>query len=544
MAATVRYCSDTVGLDQDPYFLGRKLSEQPPFIRYECAQMGEALWEQAHGMIRAHIAKQLVMDESQKRRCKAIGHYADWLRRMANPNEDDLDLVLKGKPTFSLDPNGPADDVGTPPQLVGNDPLSIADIPGWGPITDDYTRPVIELLCNVSDAFYTRGFATTIYLACTSDTAGPVAWSVLPWIPKVGPILVSAAALFMETGSWANYGRYAWGSIGREEYERNALTWPEHMGNLLSIAVGGYSVYQNARPQSIRANPLAGIDDGPVPVEIQRMYNGKSFEVGSREARTLPNGRKVEIAEAKYAVVGPHEGATGKVSRHTRKVAILKTADGGERFYDFTNGTLGDPVFFLGEKGYHVWTHLTEIKSGHKTPFTSIPDALVDFAALRGEYRNLISVIRNPDNPLDFAVRRYIELANQMLDYPVGMSNRLVGYYAFLKEGEKLGALPFGKPEANTFIRLERMTRDGSHSRPVSVRIAVDPGTGKLKNVFVHDPKGTDDFWMGNYVRERLQKTVLGWIENPPGHFTGLAQVLAQRKYYNWAERTSDGGTR
>lgn len=533
--------SENTFIQQDLFagYLSRSIQQSPPFIRKRCADAAESIWDISHGLMRAHVARLLVLNDGQKRRAKALGFWADWLRRMADPNEEHPEIVMQNRPAYPVD-RTPGTDVPTPPQLRGEDVLSAADIPYFGPITSEYSQPVLEFLCNVSDAFYTRGVMTSLFLAATSDTAGPVAWSVLPYIPRIGPILVGAASAMMELGAWVNYGRYAWGNISQDQYDRVSLTWTEHLANLAAVGQAGYSIYRNLKPNSIRANLEAGIDNGAIPDEVKLKYGGKSYRLGEMRPSTLADGSKIQMAEAEYAVVGPHKGAKGSVNHYRRTVAILKDSGGYQRFFEVENGKLGQPIFFLGEEGYHIWSHLTEIKSGHQTTFSSLIDVFEERTALGEELRLIERMMSKPDLSLDVTVKKYLQFVNGVLDAEKQYPNRMSGYYIFQKNpSPTLRETAWGKPEANTFIRVDRLSQDAKQLSTASIRISIDPSTGKLMNVFVHEPRDMHSYWMGEYARDHLLKTDIGWIQAQPRAFDGLARVLTQRRLYNWDERMS-----
>jgi hypothetical protein len=434
------------------------------------AESGEAVWGQAHGLIRAHYlqhqrgGKLLALTDPQKERVKALGHWAHWLTALGRcpPTISYWSGMERARPCRS--PVGPtwplfgpiSGRVPTPPQLVGEDTRPLT---AWSSLTaidvEEYGKAFLKTLAQGADIYYTRGLLWASYVMLSDGDIGPVAFLAVAHTPWVGPFLTAAVVTFAEYG----------------EFER--LTWDQHVANLTSLANLGLSAYVRINPLAARARVSLGVDDAggsPAFAAAAREFGGKAYREGPRVSRTA-NGRTVTLAEVEYAVTGQLGSRTvppGEFHRQRRVFQVVDTADGPRYFqWDAQAGRAGDPVFFLGQKGYHTWSHLTELKSGHPTGFRSLTDVFQGDAARRAELQAIEGLMRDPRQSLDVANRRYIEFTNNLIGGSGPGSYEVVpGFYRY-------GSSP---PEANLFVQVP----GGS-----TVRVSIEASTGQLKNVYV-----------------------------------------------------------
>ncbi|MCE5238886.1 hypothetical protein LLH23_10390 [bacterium] len=471
-----------------------------PFSYEQAAMMAQTVWLECQGLIRAHIDKRLLLTEAQKQRLKAFGWWVDFIvQRGAHPFR-----IQWTEPPYPL--FGPiAQTVPTPPQYKGED-ITTFVMPYWGTteaITDDYAWATASTALRFGDIYYTGGLLYTAYLACTSNSLAEVAMAGLTSIPHIGKWIGAALCTYVEANAV-----YRLATDGT-----NPLTWDQHAANICGVALTGLQAYRTFRPNATRANPAAGIDDGNIPPEVAQRFGGKSFQLGARQKKQLPGGLEVEVADADYAVVGPYQGKTaqGLVGYEKRTVAILKDTDGNERYFALNGDTLGDPIFFLGERGYHVWSHLTEIKSGHKTGFPSVKGVMDESPEYLGTLKDVEKTFRDPQGNLKAAQDSYIGFVNKLIDD--GSYEKMQGFYQYTKQGATPTSprIPVGNAEANTFIRVPRPTTDPGQVTHYPIRISIDPGTGKLMNVFVITPKKPTEIFMSEMLAESLKKHFYAW---------------------------------
>lgn len=471
-----------------------------PFSYDGAAQMAIGVWAECQGLIKAHIDRRLILNEGHKNRIKAFGWWADWIvQRAAHPyrlNWKTPDYPLLGPVNAT---------VPTPPQYKGEDIL-VVSIPYWGPeaITGDYAWATAATGLRVADIYYTGGWLYTAYLACTSDSLGEVALAALTSMPYVGKWVSAALCTYVEGNAVYSYARDG----------VNPLTWDQHVANICALTNMGLQAYKTFSPNATRANPVAGVDEGNLPVEVTTRFNGKSFELGPRTTKRLASGQDVEVAEASYAVVGPYRGkqAQGLVAYEKRPVAILKDAEGNARYFGLDGDKLGDPIFFLGEKGYHIWSHLTEIKSGHQTGFRSVKDVCDDRPDFKTTLTQIEKTMRDPRGDLKQAQEAYVGFVNRLIDD--GSFEKMQGFYQYTTKRADGSRSPVGRTEANTFVRIPRPTTDPNQVTHYPVRISIDPSTGKLMNVFVITPKKPSEQFMSEALAESLRKHFSAWNDS------------------------------
>jgi len=480
-----------------------------PFSYQQASVMAASVWLECQGLIRAHIDRCLVLNDGQKNRLKAFGWWADWIvQRGANPFK-----IQWQQPPYPL--LGPVNDtVPTPPQYKGADMTTFV-MPYWQTteaITDDYAWFVVSTALRIGDVYTTGGLLYTAYLACTSDSLGEVALNALTCIPYVGKWISAVLCTYIEGNAI-----YHMGTDGT-----NPLTWDQHVANLCAVANLGLQGIRTFSANSARAVPAAGVDEGAIPPEVSQKFGGKSFQLNGRQQKQLAGGEKVEVADAEYAIVGDFKGKPKDapfVVYKNRQVAIRKSADGTERYYHLEGDTVGDPIFFLGEKGYHVWTHLTELKSGHRTPYRSVSETMADRPDYTKTLTGIEKTMRDPGGDLVKAQEAYVNFVNKLIDD--GQYEKMQGWYVYTKRGATPEAprIAVGGKEANTFVMVPRPRSDPSQIARYSVRISIDPATGKLMNVFVNSP-GEKSPFMSNMLAESLRRHFFSWNDHDKVVFT------------------------
>jgi hypothetical protein len=491
-----------------------------PFSYQQSATMATTVWLECQGLVKAHIDRRLLLNDVQKRRLKAFCWWVDWLvRRGANPYK-----IQWSTPPYPL--FGAIDQpVPTPPQYKGEE-FSTVLLPYFGTneaITDDYAWFVVSTTLRIGDLYTTGGLLYTAYLACTSDSLSEVALTGLTSIPYVGKWISALLCTYVEGNAV-----YRMGADGV-----NPLTWDQHVANICALTNLGLQGIRTYSPDATRARVPAGVDEGNIPPEVAQKFGGKSFQVGARQTKQLAGGQTVEVAQADYAVVGPYKTKQGKglVAYEQRQVAIIKRADGTERYYALEGDKLGEPIFFLGEKGYHVWSHLTERKSGHETGFRSVKDVVDDRPDYLKPLAEVEKTMRDPAGDLAHAEKMYIEFVNNLIGD--GKYEKMQGWYVYTKRGATADAprIPVGGKEANTFVMVPRPRSDPSQVTCYSVRVSIDPATGKLMNVFVNTPGGKSP-WMSDMLADSLRKHFFSWNDQDKVVFTcpSLKAIMGEQQ--------------
>jgi hypothetical protein len=468
------------------------------FSYKDAADLGRAIWDQAHGLQRAHVERAVTLNEQQKRRTKAFGHWADWLQRRAvgesaPPSPGPVGPVVPGQPQpvpapapppspgmFTPPPQPPYPlrgaidmDVPTPPQLKGEDVLTV-NIPFWGPeaITDDYAWAGLQTIAQGADMWYTRGMFWTAYLAFKHQSMAPVAMGALQRIPYFGPTFSATLVSLVELNSVTDIGAL------RSLFGDTPLTWDQHLANMASLTNMTLGAAVRTFPSLNRVGRrVGGIDPGTIGPDVEAKFGaGKSFRVLSQRKDPLGN----DVADIEYALVGPLKDNPGnKVSFLTGTFRVVN----GRHFTVKPTGETDQPVFFLGQPGYHEWKHLTEINAGWATKFQD--EALLQVFAGRKDYMGRLLAIKqammDPTRPLDEASNLYIDFTNQLIA-DAGFT-RVTGFYRWKNRDGSLAPA-----EANIVPMIPKQCTPGGPTTTYPVRISIDPTNGRLKGLFVLKP--------------------------------------------------------
>lgn len=481
------------------------------FSYKDAADLGRAAWDQAHGLQRAHVERAVTLTEQQKRRTKAFGHWADWLQRRAVGESTPIGAVpappaVPGQPQPMPAPAPPPSpglltpppqppyplrgaidaDVPTPPQLKGEDVLTV-NIPFWGPeaITDDYAWAGLQTIAQGADMWYTRGMFWTAYLAFKHQSMAPVAMGALQRIPYFGPTFSATLVSLVELNSVTDIGAL------RSVFGDTPLTWDQHLANMASLTNMALGAAVRTFPSLNRVGRrVGGIDPGTIGPDVEAKFGaGKSFRVLSQ--RKDPQGN--DLAEIEYALVGPLKDNPGnKVSFPTGTFRVVN----GRHFTVKPSGEIDQPVFFLGQPGYHEWKHLTEINAGWATKFED--EALLQVFAGRTDYMSRLLAIKkammDPNRPLDEASTLYIDFTNQLIA-DSGFT-RVTGFYQWKNRDGSLAPA-----EANIVPMIPKQCSPGGPTTTYPVRISIDPTNGRLKGLFVLKP---DDPAVGFSLEQRV----------------------------------------
>ena len=455
-----------------------------PFTPKDAADLGRAVWDQTHGLQKRHVEREVTLNDAQKKRTKAFGHWAAWLEwraktRSINYRGELIDVYEQPeKPPYPL--FGPiAQDVPTPPQLKGED-IFIVKVPWWGheAITDDYAWAAFWTIAQTADMWYTRGLLWTAYVAYTNPSIAPVALSALQRIPYIGPVFTAAFVTAVELNSWTEIG------LLRKYLGEGPLTWNQHLANYCTLS---NLVISGALRTFPSLNRVRSIDQGKIGDDITKQFGpGKSFRILSK--RTDAQGNKYQKIE--YALVGKTEAdPKNSLSFPTKEFRVVNTPDGARYFTVKANGELDQPVFFLGQKGYHEWKHLTEINAGQKTYFEE--EALLNIFAGEKKYLDMLQAIektmRDPTQSLDTASNLYQAFANRLIADKSYTSVR--GFYQWIYRDKSLAP-----PEANFFVMVQKDCGSNAPTTTYPVRVSIDPTNGRLMGLFVLPRNPTTPF--------------------------------------------------
>ncbi len=471
----------------EPYTFEPFVMDARPFhfTPKDAADLGRSVWDRAYALQKKHIEREVTLNDAQKKRTKAFGHWADWLERRSKTQKktfrgDVIEVYEQPeKPPYPL--FGPiTQDVPTPPQLKGED-IFVVNIPWWGPeaITDDYAWAGFWTVAQGADMWYTRGLLWTTYIALSNESIAPVALMSLQRIPYFGPIFTAAFVSAVELNSWTEIG------ILRKYLGEAPLSWDQHIANYASLANLGIAATLRTFPSLNQVSKWAGgVDEGKLGADITAKFGqGKSSRVVSE--RTDAQGNQYQKIE--YALLGPTKAnPDNKLSFPTDEFRVVNTKEGARYFTVKANGELDQPVFFLGQKGYHAWKHLTEINAGQKTKFED--EALLKIFAGKKEYLDELKTIEktmmDPTKSLDAANKQYMDFTNRLIADK--SFTRVSGFYQWKNRDGSLAPA-----EANFFIMVPK---DCGANAPVAtfpVRVSVDPTNGRLMGLFVlkpHDP--------------------------------------------------------
>ncbi len=455
------------------------------FTPKDAADLGRAVWDQVHALQKKHVEREVTLNDAQKKRTKAFGHWADWLERRAKTQKktfrgDVIEVYEQPeKPPYPLF-GSIAQDVPTPPQLKGED-IFVVNVPWWGPeaITDDYAWAGFWTVAQGADMWYTRGLFWTTYIALSNESIAPVALSALQRIPYFGPAFTATFVTAVEVNAWTEIG------LLRRYFGEAPLTWDQHLANYASLTNLGTAATVRTFPSLNRVSKWAGgVDEGKLGADITAKFGqGKSSRVISE--RTDAQGNQYQKIE--YALLGPTKAnPDNKLSFPTDEFRVINTKEGSRYFTVKANGELDQPVFFLGQKGYHTWKHLTEINAGQKTKYED--ESLLNVFAGKKDYLAELKAIEktmlDPTQSLDTANNQYIAFTNRLIADK--SFTRISGFYQWKNRDGSLAPT-----EANFFIMVPK---DCGANAPVAtfpVRVSVDPTNGRLMGLFVlkpHDP--------------------------------------------------------
>jgi len=503
----------------DPLTPGPGTAPGPAFTYAQAATLGESVWLECEGLIKAHIDKRLQLNEAQKQRLKAFGWWASFLvlrnQVYLHPpvGTDDGEGAARGlgKPEYPLF-GAIATPVQTPPQCVGGDVMTVC-IPYWSfnngrlewsteGITEDYAQAAFHTALRLADQFYCNGLVYNAYVVTTSPDRGQVALTAATSIPGYGKYISALMCAYVEAN--AIYGYWSNG--------KDPLTWDQHLANISALSLMGIQAYRTYSPNAIRARAAGGIDEGRIPPEVADRYEGKSYRITNRQNKQLPGGETIQVGEAEYAIVGPYKGKPdpkAPFAIEKRSVAIKTDSEGNQRFFALEGDKLGDPIYFLGEKGYHIWSHLTEIKSGHPTGFRSLQQVLDERPDYVKTLTEIEAKMRSPGGSLQQAQDSYIGFVNKLVDD--GSYEKMQGFYQFTTKKRDGTVVPVGGKEANSFLIVPRPTSDPGQVTHYTIRVSIDPDNGRLMNVFAHSPADASQRWMSTFLAESLQKHFYAW---------------------------------
>lgn len=454
---------------------------------FDAAELGKSVWDQAHALQLAHVDRRLVLSDQQKARTKAFGFWVEWLNKRA---EDPWNADAP-KPPYPL--YGPiTQSVPTPPQLVG-EPVTYFNVPA--PLNrivsnsidlTEYSKALVLTVGQAADAYFTKGLLWSAYLAATEHDAAPALFVALTEIPYAGPVIGAAMV------TWAEINTV------RSDVANGTLTWDQHWGNLGAMFLQGRAAYKRLDPGSTPANRNVRIDEGQVPRIVPSEFKGRSFRETGRRKVTI-NGIEHEIATVDYVTVGPFEATAeerasmvelkfpdGKVAavRHNgQRFSVVKGADGVERYFQFNEqtGALKDPVFFLGEEGYHMWKHLREQNGTYRTKFTSYMAAMEGHAGYEAQLEAVYQRARDPRGGIA-AVREanglFIDFVNAVSQDPE--FNGFGGEYGFKMQNGQVSA-----PEANLFFTVRTQHAGMPTTTAHPFRFSIDQRTGQLKGGYI-----------------------------------------------------------
>jgi len=440
------------------------------FTLKAAADLGRSVWDQAHGLQKAHIRGELILSESQKRRTKAFGHWAHFLKWRA-----EVPFDSPGGP--ALPPRyrlfGPIlEEVPPPPQLKGEDPGDI--------FIEEYSYAAALTLFQGADLWYTRGLVWPIYLALRDASWKPVILATFSQVRYFGPALIASTAAFHEFNEFSQ------------------LTWDEHMQNAVAIYTSALVLrLQTTQQPKPTVDPSQLISEGGGNKAITKKLSESAKQLGVPyqqgrafflKRRWTQDGK--EFAELVVGSVGPHKGRTpGETGPETRPVTVEVVKQGADEAYFLPDGSRLVP---LGEKGYHAWKHVFEKLFGYDTGFTPLLEALQGSQygpKLQGMARKM-----NDRNHLD------LEPVNQEYKAFVNELTKDPNYQKFSKYDERFAG------EVNYIIKVPSKCTGQTHY----ARVSIEPQSGQLKNLYLMDS-------YTNWLPKPLANTVFDWLAIPHG---------------------------
>lgn len=507
LAAQIQFAHERAST---PWVVSSSRAVLDDFTMKMAADLGLAVWHQAHALERMHMSGEITLNEQQKLRTKVLGHWAGWLSYRANYYRTFFEDPMVGAgmgermppslgppPTYPL--YGPiSGPIPTPPQLVGEPPEIAA--------AEEYTWAAVVTTAEIVDLWYFRGIFHSLYLAYQGHFSGAFVTGVVMNMPYAGKALMAANVLWAEAN-----GAYQYYETGE-----NPLTWDQHIANIAAGTNLAISAYKTAQLRNLQANVQRGIDEGYVSPDVKaRIGNGnKSFkEVGQGapvEVEINCEKYQAEPVTVEYAVVGKYQGKSGNAPFDVKTASFLRVrdADGGYRYYQNNNNRPGEPIFFVGEKGYHLWKHLTEQNAGYETGFPSLLQTFAGNPKYTQALAELQAMARDPGSSLGAANTRYVQdFVNPLIHDPT--IKKVTGYYMFQSQDGKLSA-----PEANFFPLIPCNNKGTAATYPV--RVAVDPSSGGLKNVFVLNPLNPGQGFAPN---PNLVNFPIDWARLTPNYY-------------------------
>jgi hypothetical protein len=384
------------------------------------ARLAKAQWDQVEAVLTAHNRGLLEVSKAQNQRIKAYAHWVVWLMRRGDVfDQAAYDDFLKENPKPGYPLVGPdaksyyAANFVDPPKdlrfIYDKSPQEIWQEERWNALIANLKDAVVVVPLGVVDVYLTKGFLVSLYYSHRAFEENPDSPAfLLPVAINIALLTPAGPPLLF---AWALYNEIS---------EFQELSFPEHLGNMLAIGASGYQMVTAARRPPAASLPAIekGIDEGFINPALKNELGGRTFqELGERRIDGSNQYQKV-----RFGVVGPLEGerdASGNLIGNGRQrpnepyeimEAEFRVVDGpdGARYFTFNpDGSLKDPVFFLGQAGYHAWKHLTELNAGLPTGETSYRTVFKGME-YDGELAGIEVMLRDPKVPIAKANTRFL----------------------------------------------------------------------------------------------------------------------------------------
>jgi hypothetical protein len=386
------------------------------------ARMAQAQWYEVEALLTAHHRGLLEVSKAQNQRIKAYAHWVRWLMKRGDVYDqaayDDF-LKENPKPVYpliGLDAKAyyEANFVDPPKDLrfiYDKSPEEIWQEEHWNALMANLKDSVVVVPLGVIDFYLTKGFLVSLYYSYRAYEENPGSPAFLmPFAMNVtlltpaGPPLLAAWALYHEIS------------------EFQELSFPEHLGNIVSTLTAGYQSYRMVTgktrpPTGSIPIPEKGINEGFINPALKDELGGRTFQVVERV-----DGAN-QYHKVRFGVVGRLDGEkneAGQLIENGRpnpkapydimeaKFRVVDSPDGPRYFTVNSDGTLKDPVFFLGEPGYHAWKHLTELNGGSLPTGETSYRTVFQGMEYEAELAEIETMLRDPKVPIAQANARFL----------------------------------------------------------------------------------------------------------------------------------------